>query len=233
MLKIVKSDEFKIHSFLACIDSPDNHTIPVLDEFPRGVEKLIATQEEVVLRQAPPRLFKTTRHPLVRQFLEGVSFMHKHHVAHLDLKPDNIVITATGRLLIIDYGVSVQVSGPESWIKGYRGTKGWAAPEVERDPDREYQPIRADLWSAGRVLEYFADRQDACTSGSIKLLAVPLLCRNPQERPSLSMILDDPILKLKKRKKEEVNPGDVPIITQSPQTPTTRSGLPSEPAGMP
>jgi serine/threonine protein kinase len=212
MLKIVKSDEFKIHSLLACIDSPDNHTISILDEFPCGVDKLIATQQELVLREAPPRLFKTTRHPLARQFLEGVSFMHKHHIAHLDLKPDNIVITAMGRLLIIDYGVSVQVSGPESWIKGYRGTEGWVAPELEANPEKAYQPIRADLWSAGRVLQYFADRQDARNSSPIKSLAARLLSRNPQERPSLSMVLDDPVLELKKRK-EEVNSEDVQIVT--------------------
>ena len=200
MLKIVKPDEFKIHSFLASIDSPDSHTIPIFDKILRGVETLIVTQAEQVLRDAPPRLFKTTRYPLARQFLEGVSFMHKHRVAHLDLKPDNIVITATGRLLIIDYSVSVQVSGPESWIKGYRGTEGWVAPEIEESPDREYQPIRADLWSAGQVLEYFADRQGAHTSSPIRSLAVRLLSRNPQERPSLSTILDDPMFELKKKR---------------------------------
>ena len=160
----------------------------------------LVTKQELPLREAPSLLFKTT--DLVRQFLEGVNFMHKHHVAHLDLKPDNIVITATNRLLIIDYDVSVQVSGPESWIQGYRGTKGWAAPELEEHPDRKYQPIRADLWSAGRVLEYFADRQDRRTSGPINTLAFRLLRHNPQERLPLSKILDDPILELKE---EEVS----------------------------
>jgi len=135
--------------------------------------------------------------------------MHKHHVAHLDLKPDNIVITATGRLLIIDYGISVQVSGQESWIKGgYRGTEGWAAPEIREYSDREYQPIRADLWSAGRMLEYFAKYQDSHTSSLIGALAVRLLNCDPQQRPSLHMILDDPIFDLKKQK-EEMDFGDV------------------------
>ena len=124
MLKIVKLDEFEIHSFLASIHSRDNHTIPILDEFPRGVKKLLVTQEGLVLPEAPQKLFKTTRQSLAFQFLKGVRFMHEHYVAYLDLKPDNIVITATGHLFIIDFSVSVQVSGPDSWIKGYRGTKG-------------------------------------------------------------------------------------------------------------
>ena len=107
-------------------------------------------QRETVLSNVAPQLLKTKGHLLAREFLEGVRFMHNHHVAHLDLKPDNIVVnTSTNQLFIIDFGVSVQVSGLESWIKGYRGTEGWAAPELEVNSDREYQPIRADLWSAG------------------------------------------------------------------------------------
>ena len=203
MLKIVTLDEFKVHSFLASIHSRDNHTIPILDEFPRGVKKLLVTQEGLVLSEIRLKQLKTACQPLACQFLDGVRFMHEHYVAHLDLKPDNIVIAATGHLFIIDFSVSVQVSGPDSWIKGYRGTEGWVAPELEESPDREYQPIRADLWSVGRVLQYFADRQGAYMSGPIESLAARLLSRNPQERPSLSILPDDPILELNERKEEE------------------------------
>jgi len=148
ILKIVKSDEYKIHSSLAAIDSPDNHTIPIFDEFPRGVERLIATRQEQVLREAPPQLLQTTGHPLARQFLEGVSFMHKHHVAHLDLKPDNIVITATGRLLIIDYGISVQVSGQESWIKG--GIEGRKGGQLQRSGRTQIEGTSQYVQTSGR-----------------------------------------------------------------------------------
>jgi serine/threonine protein kinase len=163
----------------------------------------------------------TTRHSLARQFLEGVSFIQKHHVAHLDLKPDNLVITEAGRLLILDYGISVQGSGPESWIKGYRGTEGWVAPEILEDSDIGYQPIRVDLWSAGRMLEYIAQRQDPHTSSLINALAVRLLDYNPQGRPPLNMILDDPVLELKKEE-EDVDFGGVQIVF-----PEARFGLSS------
>ena len=164
---------------------------------------------ELVLPDVPSPWFETTQDPLARQFIEGVAFMHNHHVAHLDLKPDNIVLTAARRLLIIDYGASVQVSEPESWISGYRGTRGWVAPELKKDSDREYQPIRADLWSAGRVLQYIARRQDPLTSTLITTLAVQLLNDNPQKRPSMSEILGN-LTELKK--KEEVDPGNVHIV---------------------
>jgi len=224
MLKIVTLNEFKVHSFLAGIRSPDNHTIPILDEISCGVKKLLVTPKGQVLPEARLGVFKTMLQPLARQFLEGVRFMHEHNVAHLDLKPDNIVITATGRLTIIDFGVSVRVSGPNEWIKGYRGTKGWTAPELEENPDGEYQPIPADLWSVGRVLQYFANCQGAHTSGPIESLAIRLLSRCPQERPSLRMVQDDPIIDLK-GSKEEVTLGDVHIVLPDERLPVPTRGL--------
>jgi serine/threonine protein kinase len=68
-------------------------------------------REEVVLRCVRSFL-KPRGNNLAQQFLEGVQFMHRHLVARLDLKPDNIVIRAAARrerLLIIDFRISVQV----------------------------------------------------------------------------------------------------------------------------
>ena len=79
-------------------------------------------------------VFKTRGSDLAYQFLEGVRFMHQHNVAHLDLKPNNIIVMATTNsawLCIIDFGVSVWVPEQESFIEGYRGMAGWMAPELE------------------------------------------------------------------------------------------------------
>ena len=113
--------------------------------------------------------------------------MHQQNVAHLDLKPDNILITlkTSLQLHICDYDLSAQVAGPDSWMTGYRGTPGWTAPEIEEDPGKPYQPIRADLWSTGRVMEYIASHQPTHTS-LFEELAKKLLADNPLERPLLS-----------------------------------------------
>ena len=43
---------------------------------------------------------------LTTQLLEAVKFMHDHNVAHMDLKPANILIPSTyGRLTIVDFGL--------------------------------------------------------------------------------------------------------------------------------
>ena len=197
MLKLVESDELRIHSFLDNVKSQDNHTIALLDQVALETKTIIVMPEERMLRDVPVSVFKASGNDIAHQFLEGVRFMHKNKVAHLDLKPENILVTKTTsplRLHINDYGESLQVDTEESWVEGYRGTKGWAAPEVQ---DKQYQPIRADLWSAGQVLQYIAHCQHADTPSpssspspfKYKSLAKKLLRRNPLERPLLSNIV--------------------------------------------
>jgi len=130
-----KQDEFDIHLFLLERKLLGGHIVPILESFtcPCGLEKLIAMKEDLVLHNAPPRLLETAGHSLAFQFLEGVRFIHDNLVAHLDLKPANIVIGAKNKLYIIDLSVSVRVSLLESQISGYQGTKGWVAPEVEQN----------------------------------------------------------------------------------------------------
>ncbi|KAL6305208.1 kinase-like domain-containing protein, partial [Sparassis latifolia] len=85
------------------------------------------------------------------QLFEAVDFMHGHGVAHLDLKPQNIIIPPNyGWLTIIDLSLSVRVRIPRHTFRGYVGTEGYIAPEVGRG---QYNPIRADLWSCGKVVE--------------------------------------------------------------------------------
>jgi len=159
------------------------------------VEKLIVLRREQVLGTVAISVLKTVGNPLAFQFLEGVRFLHHHKVAHLDLKPANVVITATKQLKLIDFSISVMLPELESWIVGYRGTEGWAAPELEHDPDGEFQPIRADLWSSGRVLQYLSE----CVGGKFAYANImrQLLNNNPQERPHLSETTQNvPMVKL-------------------------------------
>jgi len=186
MLKVVDKDEFAIHTFLNSLKATQNHTIPILDIIPLEVEKVIVLPQERVLSNILDSDLETTGNSLASQLLEGVRFLHEQNVAHLDLKPDNIVITETMQLKIIDFSVSVRVSELVSWIVGYRGTEGWVAPELKNNPDAKFQPIRADLWATGRVLLYLSKR----VGGKFGFAALmrQLLSHNPEQRPYLSKV---------------------------------------------
>uniref|UniRef100_A0A8C3AGR2 non-specific serine/threonine protein kinase n=1 Tax=Cyclopterus lumpus TaxID=8103 RepID=A0A8C3AGR2_CYCLU len=89
---------------------------------------------------------------LMRQILEGVSFLHQNNVVHLDLKPQNILLTSSsplGDIKIVDFGLSRMVSSHQE-LREIMGTPEYVAPEV-----LNYEPISTatDMWSAG-VLAY-------------------------------------------------------------------------------
>ncbi|KAH9030029.1 kinase-like domain-containing protein, partial [Lactarius pseudohatsudake] len=93
------------------------------------------------------------------QFLEGVWFLHEHGIAHLNLKPANVLLSYADssplpQISIIDFGISIRVKSEETMVEGYRGTPFWSTPEVrtECEPKKKYSTILADRWSCGRVL---------------------------------------------------------------------------------
>ncbi|CAA7269083.1 unnamed protein product [Cyclocybe aegerita] len=117
-----------------------------------------------------------------QSLVAGVGYLHKHGVAHLDLKPDNLLYDArTRELKIIDFDIAVLVEDEEQEVEGYRGTKGWTAPEV-RDGQR-YSAIRADRWACGRILKWFLRYTGSGTA--LWNLARQLLAESPRDRPSL------------------------------------------------
>ena len=61
---------------------------------------------------------------LARQLVEAVKEIHRENVAHLDLKPQNIVVLLEGgeaKLSIIDFGVSVIVENDGTTLDEIRG----------------------------------------------------------------------------------------------------------------
>ncbi|XP_054616321.1 myosin light chain kinase, smooth muscle isoform X2 [Dunckerocampus dactyliophorus] len=85
----------------------------------------------------------------MQQILQGVSFMHRQSIVHLDLKPENIVcVDTTGTAIkIIDFGLATQLDN-RSPLKVMQGTPEFVAPEVIN-----YEPVclATDMWSIGVI----------------------------------------------------------------------------------
>lgn len=88
----------------------------------------------------------------MRQVLKALQFLHKRSIAHLDLKPQNILLTGKrveDGLKLCDFGIS-RVIENGSKIREILGTPDYVAPEV-----LQYEPLslQTDIWSVG-VLAY-------------------------------------------------------------------------------
>ncbi|XP_010616381.1 myosin light chain kinase, smooth muscle isoform X1 [Fukomys damarensis] len=85
----------------------------------------------------------------MRQISEGVAYIHKQGIVHLDLKPENIMcVNKTGtRIKLIDFGLARRLENAGS-LKVLFGTPEFVAPEVIN-----YEPIgyATDMWSIGVI----------------------------------------------------------------------------------
>lgn len=76
----------------------------------------------------------------------GLTHMHKKGVLHADLKPNNIMLSKTGHVKIIDYGLA--------WIKGQpkgriQGTPEYMAPETAKSKQVSEQ---SDIYNFGATM---------------------------------------------------------------------------------
>lgn len=84
---------------------------------------------------------------ITREVLVGLSYLHKVPVIHRDMKSANILITATGKVMICDFGVSALLATTTSKRNTLIGTPYWMAPEVVQSVAA--YDTKADIWSLG------------------------------------------------------------------------------------
>ncbi|XP_053352357.1 myosin light chain kinase, smooth muscle isoform X1 [Clarias gariepinus] len=96
--------------------------------------------------------FELTEREVIKymlQIVDGVSFIHKKGIVHLDLKPENIMcVNKTGsKIKLIDFGLARRLENAGS-VKVLFGTPEFVAPEVIN-----YEAIgyTTDMWSIGVI----------------------------------------------------------------------------------
>jgi serine/threonine-protein kinase/endoribonuclease IRE1 len=96
---------------------------------------------------------------VLKQITLGVQYLHSLKIVHRDIKPQNILVTATKmvlsnpgavqppRLLISDFGLCKKLEGDQNSFRATTahaaGTSGWRAPELLVDEDLTTPPSNA------------------------------------------------------------------------------------------
>ncbi|EWC44012.1 hypothetical protein DRE_01364 [Drechslerella stenobrocha 248] len=84
-----------------------------------------------------------------RQIASALDYCHRNSIVHRDLKIENILISKTGDIKIIDFGLS-NLYSPRSLLGTFCGSLYFAAPELLQA--KPYLGPEVDVWSFGIVL---------------------------------------------------------------------------------
>ena len=141
--------------------------------------------------------------PIALQCGSALMAAHEKRIAHLDVKPANIMLTPTGTVKICDFGVARRLSSSESsntttslsssrWALA--GTPAYMAPEVILGSRFDE---RADLFSLGTVFyemltgrnPFRADTAIATTAKVVSHNPEPISLSNPGFDPRLERIV--------------------------------------------
>ena len=118
----------------------------ILMEYVDGesLSQLLATHPDYFRKQKNADKF-------VRQLLDAVGYLHSHQVLHLDLKPDNILLTRINDdVKLIDLGCCHTDAFPDT--TGH--TDAFAAPEQLTNGVVD---VRTDIYAIGRILDCLPD----------------------------------------------------------------------------
>ncbi len=87
---------------------------------------------------------------IAREVAAGMAAAHAVGVLHRDLKPDNVLIARSGRIVITDFGIAIASTSPTATAERFAGTPAYMAPEqVERGASIGPQ---ADVYAFGAIM---------------------------------------------------------------------------------
>ncbi len=145
------------------------------------------------------------------QLVRGMIALHESGIVHRDLKPSNVMVTGDGRVVLLDFGLSVEARRGDSLTGQIVGTVDYMAPEQAAGEEVSaasdwystgvllYEALTGKVPFSGPLMEVLLGKQeyappppraiDPTVPEDLDDLCVALLSRDPERRPSGAAIL--------------------------------------------
>ena len=150
---------------------------------------------------------------VAKQLVLALHYLHSRRVIHRDMKPQNVLVGAGGKIKLCDFGFAKSVSGGAFVLTSIKGTPLYMAPELVQEQKYNHT---VDLWSLGVILyELYVGQPPFYTNSIYKLVGhivkdpvkfppemskdfrsflQGLLCKRPGDRLSWPKLLHHPFV---------------------------------------
>ena len=166
----------------------------IVTEFVDGetLDKMIAREKAIPWKRAVP---------LFCQALRGIGHAHSYGIIHRNIKPTNMIITQSGLLKVMDFGITRVLGTARLTRQGHLvGTAEYMSPEQIQGRDVD---ARSDIYSLGIVLyEMLAGRAPFAGDSEFEILRAqveeisrPVRQLAPEVPPALEAVIAQALAK--------------------------------------
>ncbi|PKP58034.1 MAG: serine/threonine protein kinase, partial [Candidatus Altiarchaeales archaeon HGW-Altiarchaeales-2] len=142
---------------------------------------------------------------LINDLLEGLSEAHSKNIYHLDLKPDNILLTSDGEPKITDWGLS-KISKHSKYTAVTGRTIMYAAPELISPRRFGKADCRTDIFQIGMIFYELITGVHPFDGDAQEEIMMNILEETPKKPSEINAdvsVFDDIIMKCIEKKKED------------------------------
>ncbi|MBP2707132.1 serine/threonine protein kinase [Microbispora sp. RL4-1S] len=185
---------------------------------------------QVVDREGPlpPRLVAE----IGWELLGALRAAHAQGILHRDVKPGNVLVTDTGRVVLTDFGIAKSLEdSPLTQTGMVIGSPGYTAPERARG---EHTGPESDLWSLGATLYFAVEGRPAYERATIGDTLAALMRDNadpPVHAGPLRPVLDG--LLVKDHRARLTAEKAAAMLRRVADTPVSRAQTPPSPSPAP
>jgi serine/threonine-protein kinase len=127
---------------------------------------------------------------IARQMAQGLGEAHARGIVHRDVKPSNVMLTPSGLVKIVDFGLARAMTEQTASQTGVTGTVRYMSPEQAMDRAVDQ---RCDIWALGVVFAEMLTGNTPFHAESITAMLLAILNEPPREidavHPALQPVL--------------------------------------------
>lgn len=127
---------------------------------------------------------------IASQMAKGLAEAHSRNIIHRDIKPSNVMLTPSGVVKIVDFGLAHVVSANTASQTGVAGTIAYMSPEQSMGERVDH---RCDIWALGVVTAEMLSGRNPFAGDSVPAIFFAILNQPPQNIDTLHPALQ-PVL---------------------------------------